>query len=48
LNQRIILSHRSRLTDLADAVESAKAMLLDKGGEVADIREAAVLLKAWI
>lgn len=46
LNKQVILSHRSRLTDLADAVDFAKGVLLTVGQSVADIREAATLVQA--
>lgn len=45
-NTRIILSHRTRLIDLADAVDAAKAKLLALGDTVADIREAATFVQA--
>lgn len=46
VNTRIILGHRTRLTDLADAVDQAKAKLLSLGDTVADIREAATFVQA--
>ena len=45
-NTRIVLGHRTRLTDLADAVDQAKAKLLSMGDTVADIREAATFVQA--
>lgn len=46
VNARIILGHRTRLTDLAGAVDHAKAKLLELGDSVADIREAATFVQA--
>ena len=46
VNKRIILGHRQRLTELADAVDQAKAKLLSLGDSVADIREAATFVQA--
>lgn len=46
VNVRVILSHRSRLASLNDAVETAKAKLLALGDTVADIREAATFVQA--
>jgi len=45
LNKQMILGHRRRLTDLADAVEQAKAKLLSLGASVTDIRDAAVFVQ---
>ena len=45
-NTRVILSHRTRLASLSDAVETAKAKLLLLGDTVADIREAATFVQA--
>lgn len=46
VNTRIILSHRVRLSSLSDAVETAKAKLLQLGDSVSDIREAATFVQA--
>jgi hypothetical protein len=46
INTRVILSHRTRLSSLNDAVETAKAKLLTLGETVADIREAAAFVQA--
>ena len=46
VNKRIILGHRQRLTELADAVDQAKTKLLSLGDSVADIREAATFVQA--
>gem|GEM_PF-737717 len=45
LNKQMILGHRRRLTDLADAVEHAKAKLLSLGVGVADVREALIFVQ---
>ena len=46
VNTRIILGHRTRLTDLAGAVDQARAKLLELGDSVADIKEAATFVQA--
>lgn len=46
INTRIILGHRTRLIDLAGAVDIAKDKLLTLGDSVADIREAATFVQA--
>lgn len=46
LNSRIIQGHRTRLSALHDAVETAKHKLMVLGDSVADIREAATFVQA--
>ena len=46
LNKQVILSHRSRLTELADAVDYAKGVLLSQGANIENIRDAATLVQA--
>lgn len=46
LNKQIIMGHRSRLAELAAAVDQSKARLLSLGDSVADIREAATFVQA--
>lgn len=46
LRKQVIVSHRSRLTDLADAVDFAKGVLLTQGANIENIRDAATLVQA--
>lgn len=46
MNVRIITSHRRRLADLHDLVDSAKAKLEEVGENLVDVREAAVFVQA--
>lgn len=46
MNVRIITSHRRRLADLHDLVDSAKAKLEEVGETLVDVREAAVFVQA--
>lgn len=46
VNTRIIQGHRARLSALHEAVDAAKQKLMTLGYDVADIREAAVLVQA--
>lgn len=44
--KQVILGHRTRLADIADAVATAKATLLSLSSSVVDMREAAVFVQA--
>lgn len=46
INKQVILGHRKRLADMADAVVICKAKLMALGDSVADIREAATFAQA--
>ena len=46
INVRLITSHRKRLSDLHDLVETAKAKLEEVGVKLVDVREAAVFVQA--
>jgi hypothetical protein len=46
LNRTVILGHRTRLVDLAEAVAKAKAKLMTLGDTVSDIRESAIFVQA--
>ena len=46
INVRLITSHRKRLADLHDLVETAKAKLEEVGENLVDVREAAVFVQA--
>ncbi len=46
LNKQVIMSHRSRLTELADAVDYAKGVLLAQGANIENIRDASTLVQA--
>ena len=46
VNTQVILSHRTRLAALHEAVDAAKHKLMQLGDEVSDIREAATFVQA--
>jgi len=46
LNKQVILSHRNRLTELADAVDFAKNILIKVGGQVTEVKDASMLVQA--
>ena len=46
INKQVILSHRNKLTDLADAIDFARNTVFRVGENIQDIKEAAVLVQA--
>lgn len=45
-NTKLVLGHRKRIADLHELVDGAKAKLIDLGGSLSDVREAAVYVQA--
>jgi len=46
VNKQVLLSHRDRLTELADVIDFAKGVVRTQGASVTDIKEAAILVQA--
>lgn len=46
VNKQVLLSHRDRLTDLADVIDFAKGVVRTNGANITDIKEAFTLVQA--
>lgn len=46
VNKQVLLSHRDRLTELADVIDFAKGVVRTQGATITDIKEAVALVQA--